>query len=80
MDIHAIYMRTAKGSQQISHPDAHMPARLRSLLTMLDGRTPVARVCELLPGVSHMPGIFSALESQGLIERVRRGLPLRQAA
>lgn len=80
MDTHAIYMRTAKGSQQISHADAHMPARLRSLLAMLDGRTTVARVCEMLPGVSHMPGIFSALESQGLIERVRRRMPLQHAA
>jgi hypothetical protein len=80
MDVHAIYMRTAKGTLQINHPDAHMPARMRSLLAMLDGRTPVARVCELLPGVSHMPGIFSALESQGLIERVQLRQPFRQAA
>jgi hypothetical protein len=70
MDRYATYMRTPKGSMEIGNPDAHLPQRMRSLLALMDGQTPVSRICEVLPGVSHMPGIFSALESMGYIQRV----------
>jgi hypothetical protein len=79
MDSNAVYIRTPAGSLAISNPDAHMPQRMRSLLVMIDGRTPVSRICELLPGLAHMPGIFSALESMGFIRRAQARATLEAA-
>jgi hypothetical protein len=79
MDTHAIYVRTPTGSLAISNPDANMPQRMRSLLALIDGRTSVGRICELLPGLGHMPGIFSALESMGFIARVQPRSQLKAA-
>jgi hypothetical protein len=80
MDRNAVYVRTQKGSLEIGNPDAHLPQRMRNLLMLIDGRRPVAQICEILPGVAHMPGIFTALESIGFIQRAPLRQPLRQAA
>ncbi|MGL4574911.1 MAG: hypothetical protein ACRCV9_08995 [Burkholderiaceae bacterium] len=79
MDSNAVYIRTTEGSLAISNPDAHMPQRMRSLLVLIDGRTTVGRICEVLPGLAHMPGIFSALESMGFIRRVHARSALQAA-
>lgn len=71
MDSELIYRKTAEGEISISGRSRLREQRLRAVLILIDGETPVSRLCEQFGDKFRPHEAISQLEQMGLIEPVQ---------
>lgn len=75
MDEKAIYRKTAKGQEEISTRSHHLPARLRTLLVMVDGRNSGAELLLKGKAFGDPAAFMEQLIAEGFIEAVEGAAP-----
>lgn len=68
MNPDAIYGKTAKGSEEITQRTHKLPARLRALLIMIDGKTPINHLIARSPSPDEAAINVATLLREGFIE------------
>ena len=67
MEPHQIYIKTAKGLEEIQSRTCKLPAHLRRLLIMVDGRSTAAELISRLTSLGHIEPELAELEAGGFI-------------
>lgn len=70
-----ILVKTDKGNREsrIQTSESTLPRRLRTLLMVVDGKTPFRVYAETLANYGDVASLYEALETGGYIARLRRG-------
>lgn len=70
-----ILVRTEKGNREsrIQTAESSLPRRLRTLLMVVDGKTPFHVYADTLANYGDVASLYEALETGGYITRLRRG-------
>jgi hypothetical protein len=76
-----VFARTDKGAEEIEKRTCHVPIRLRTLLLLINGSDPVARILEKAAGIGNGMQMLEELRTQGFIRDVDDGAaaPVRSA-
>jgi hypothetical protein len=70
-DIHdVVYAITAKGFSALRSDNAEISLQLKTVLTMVDGVSPVAQYIPFLQVFAPLPEKFEVLEHHGLVRRL----------
>jgi len=78
MDLQAIYVKTAKGQEELATRAYKLPSRVRNLLVMVDGMATGEHLVETTAILGNSAAFFSLLVEEGFIETL--GLTSTQAA
>jgi hypothetical protein len=70
-----IFVRTAKGIEQSRNRESELPQRLKSILLLIDGRTPLSRFVQTLTVYGDVTELFQVLVDLGLIAAVASNAP-----
>ncbi len=70
-----IFKRTAKGIEESRNRNCELPQRLKSMLLLIDGRTPVSRFLQTLTVYGDVTELFQVLVDLALIEAATAGTP-----
>jgi hypothetical protein len=62
-----IYRRTSLGQEKVMHRSADIPPRLKTLLMLVDGKTPKSKLVKFLPNFGDVESLIEALEVSGYI-------------
>lgn len=65
-----IYRRTPAGNEAALNTQGALPRKLRSLLMVVNGKTPLSVYLETLSSFGDVAALMRTLETQGLVERV----------
>lgn len=65
-----IYRRTPAGNEAALNTQGALPRKLRSLLMVVNGNTPLSVYLQTLSSFGDVAALMRALETQGLVERV----------
>jgi hypothetical protein len=65
-----VYAITAKGFSALRSDNAEIPLELKTVLTMVDGVSPVAQYIPFLQVFAPLPDKFEILEQHGLVRRL----------
>ncbi|MEC5212919.1 hypothetical protein RCH06_001461 [Polaromonas sp. CG_9.5] len=65
-----IYRRTPAGNEAVLNSKGDLPRKLRSLLMVVNGNTPLSVYRETLSSFGDVAALMRALEAQGLVEQV----------
>lgn len=66
-----VFARTDKGAEEIEKRTYHLPIRLRTLLLLINGSDPVARILEKAAGIGNGMQMLDELRTQGFIREAR---------
>jgi hypothetical protein len=75
MNEQAIYRKTTRGQNEIAARDRHLPARLRSLLVMADGKCSGAELVARGKAVGDAVAYLEQLVAEGYIEAIEAATP-----
>ncbi|MFZ2162328.1 MAG: hypothetical protein WAW02_08940 [Sideroxyarcus sp.] len=67
MDLQAIYVKTAKGQEELATRACKLPSRVRNLLVMVDGTATGAHIVETTAVLGDSAAFFSLLVDEGFI-------------
>ena len=67
MELQKIYIKTAKGQEEIQHRTCHLAASLRKLLIMVDGHSTADQMAERLASMGNIIPSLAQLETEGFI-------------
>lgn len=67
MDLQAIYVKTAKGQEELATRAFKLPSRVRNLLVMVDGVSSGEKIVETTAGLGNSAEFFSLLVKGGFI-------------
>jgi hypothetical protein len=70
-DGHTIFRRTTIGLEESRRRDSELPQRLKTLLLLIDGRTPVERFVKALTVYGDVTEVFQVLLDLGYIESIQ---------
>ena len=70
-----IYTRTEEGQLAAYSPSSVLPRKLRSLLKVIDGKTPVSVYNDSLRAFGDVEGVLTSLQMAGLIRTVAQMFP-----
>jgi hypothetical protein len=70
-----IYTRTEEGQLAAYSPGSVLPRKLRSLLKVIDGKTPVSVYNDSLKAFGDVEGVLTSLQMAGLIRTVTQVFP-----
>ena len=70
MDQQAIYVKTAKGQEELATRAYKLPSRVRNLLVMVDGAVTGEQIVETTVGLGNSAAFFSLLVEEGVIEAI----------
>jgi hypothetical protein len=62
-----IYRRTSLGQEKVMQRAADIPPRLKTLLMLVDGKTPKSKLVKFLPNFGDVESLIEALEVSGYI-------------
>lgn len=79
MDMQAIYVKTAKGQEEIATRAFQLPSRVRSLLVMVDGKNSGEQLVANTAALGDSAAFFSMLIEGGFIEAVAVSSPAASA-
>lgn len=68
-----VFKRTSKGIEESRNRQCELPQRLKSMLLLIDGRTPVSRFLQTLTVYGDVTELFQVLVDLSLIEAVKVG-------
>lgn len=68
MNPDVVYGKTAKGLEEMGQRTYRLPARMRALLIMIDGKTPVTEFINRAPSPDEAAANFASLVEEGFIE------------
>jgi hypothetical protein len=77
MEANGVYDKTEKGREEIATRKNQLPARLRTLLVMIDGRHPLETVLSKLGGLGLSGASIDELYEQGYIALVPAAEPVK---
>ncbi|MDO8926613.1 MAG: hypothetical protein Q7U94_06860 [Sideroxyarcus sp.] len=80
MDLQAIYIKTAKGQQEVATRAFQLPSRVRSLLVMVDGKTGTEQLLANTAALGDSATFFTMLVEGGFIEAVASSVASAAAA
>jgi hypothetical protein len=75
-----IYTRTEEGQLAAYSPSSVLPRKLRSLLKVIDGKTPVSVYNDSLKAFGDVEGVLTSLEMAGLIRPIAQSQQYTPAA
>jgi hypothetical protein len=75
-----VFKRTAKGIEESRNRQCELPQRLKSMLLLIDGRTPVSRFLQTLTVYGDVTELFQVLLDLALIEAITVGSAFEAAA
>jgi hypothetical protein len=75
MDMQAIYVKTAKGQEEVATRAFQLPSRVRSLLVMVDGKNSGEQLVANTAALGDSAAFFSMLVEGGFIEAVAAASP-----
>lgn len=70
MDMESIYVKTAKGQDEVATRAYQLPSRVRSLLVMVDGKATGDQIVENTAVLGNSAAFFQMLVEEGFIEPV----------
>lgn len=70
MDLQAVYIKTAKGQQEVATRAFQLPSRVRSLLVMVDGKANAEQLVANTATLGDSSAFFAQLIEGGFIETV----------
>lgn len=70
MDLQAIYVKTAKGQEELATRAYKLPSRVRNLLVMVDGSATGEHIVETTTVLGNSAAFFSLLVDEGFIEAI----------
>jgi hypothetical protein len=74
-----VFVRTAKGIEQSRSRESELPQRLKSMLLLIDGRTPLSKFVQTLTVYGDVTELFQVLVDLGLIAAVASNTPRVEA-
>lgn len=74
----ALYVRTAKGAEEVAHRSQAVPAKARSLLLLIDGKLTGAQLLDKFSAFPNSAELLQLLEDGGYIE-AQAGAPAMPA-
>jgi hypothetical protein len=78
MDSRLVFVRTSKGEEEFQHRSHRLAQALRTVLIMIDGKSPVGRLVEKGGALTDVPTALHLLAEEGFIstaeEAGRRGM------
>lgn len=70
MNLESIYIKTAKGQEEVATRAFKLPSRVRTLLVMVDGKTSGAQIVANTAALGDSAAYFRLLVEEGFIEPV----------
>lgn len=70
MDLGALYVKTAKGQEEVATRAFQLPSRVRSLLVMVDGKTGTEQLLANTAALGDSATFFTMLVEGGFVEAV----------
>jgi hypothetical protein len=74
----AIFVRTEEGQEAAYSPQSALPRKLKSILKVIDGRTPISVFETNLGSFGDVKAILQSLDIAGLIKQIDPGAPFAQ--
>ncbi len=75
-----VFVRTEEGQEAAYSPQSALPRKLKSILKVIDGRTPVSTFEKNLSSFGDVRAILQSLDMAGLIKQIESAVPFGQPA
>ncbi|MDO8990689.1 MAG: hypothetical protein Q7U91_13780 [Sideroxyarcus sp.] len=80
MNLQAVYVKTAKGQEELATRAFKLPSRVRNLLVMVDGMRTGDQVVEMTAVLGDSSAFFSLLVEEGFVEPAASAAPAAEKA